>query len=70
MFLEGPPCDSADLEFGNAAIVTLESASTGKPNWQRGGWWDALREFWRDLAADGLLAPPEARPSTRKWGRR
>jgi non-lysosomal glucosylceramidase len=52
---EGPALPVTDLAFGNAALVTPASATTAKPTWQRGGWYDTLREFWDDLSADGRL---------------
>ena len=43
------------LLYGSMSLVTTERDVTVKPNWYRSGWWDNLREFWDDLASDGLL---------------
>ncbi len=61
VFFEGPPAGSTDLTFGSAALATIETETTAKVAWQQGGWYDALREFWSDLAADGMLSAPAER---------
>jgi uncharacterized protein (DUF608 family) len=55
VFFDAPPVPPTALSWGNAALATLESPTTAKPAWWRGGWYDALREFWDDLSADGYL---------------
>ncbi len=58
IYFEGPPTGPTDLAFGNAVLATLETDTTAKVAWQRAGWYDALRDFWVDLATDGRLAAP------------
>jgi non-lysosomal glucosylceramidase len=55
VFYHGPEVAHAALEYGNAALATTAHHTTAKPEWYRGGWYDTLREFWDDLAGDGLL---------------
>ena len=43
------------LLCGSMSLATTERDVTVKPHWYRSGWWDNLREFWDDLAGDGLL---------------
>ena len=59
IFFAGPQGDASDLAFGNAVLATPEQLTTAKPAWQRGRWYDSLREFWDDLAADGLFDEPD-----------
>jgi len=55
VFFDGPAAPATDRARGDAALVTLAPETTGKPVWQRGGWYDTLRDFWDDLSADGRL---------------
>ena len=55
VFYHGPEVDASDLAYGNAVLATTAAATTAKPEWFRGGWYDTLREFWNDLSADGRL---------------
>lgn len=68
VFFGAPPLSPSDLAWGNAALATTESPATPKPTWFRGGWYDALREFWDDLSADGYLTatPPTRRAPARR----
>jgi non-lysosomal glucosylceramidase len=43
------------LLYGSMSLATTDRDVTVKPHWYRSGWWDNLREFWDDLASDGLL---------------
>jgi uncharacterized protein (DUF608 family) len=55
---QGVPADS--LYAGSLALLTDTAASPGaevtaKREWLCAGWWDGLRDFWDDFAADGRL---------------
>jgi len=66
VFFEGPPLPPADLAYGNAALVTLDTPATAKPAWARGGWYDSLREFWDDLSEDGRFTAADSDESVRR----
>ncbi len=55
VFFEGLERPAGDLRQGTASLVTLARETTAKPTWFRGGWFDALQDFWDDLASDGRL---------------
>jgi non-lysosomal glucosylceramidase len=44
-----------DLQYGNLSLVTTHPRVTYKRTWLRSGWYDFLREFWKDLSSDGEL---------------
>jgi non-lysosomal glucosylceramidase len=47
---------SADSEhYGSMVLATDHPNTTLKRAWLRGAWYDYLREYWDDLATDGLL---------------
>jgi uncharacterized protein (DUF608 family) len=60
VFFEGPDVPVGDLAYGSAVLATTASQTTSKPEWLRGGWYDALREFWDDLSSDGMLTELDA----------
>ena len=43
------------LLHGSLALATTNPKTTVKRHWLRSGWWDYIREFWDDLADDGVL---------------
>lgn len=55
LFLRAEGIDAGSLEYGNLSLVTDHPSITYKLAWLRGFWWDFVREFWDDLADDGLL---------------
>ncbi len=64
-----------DLDYGSLSLTTTHPQVTVKAAWQRGGWWDYLREFWDDLVDDGLFtdlgyttSPADGRPDTCSLG--
>lgn len=57
LFLTSGQFATDDLRFGNLSLSTDHPNVCTKRAWLRGGhWYDYLREFWDDLAADGLLS--------------
>ena len=55
LFLHAEGIAENDLDYGSVSLVTDHSNVSVKPTWQRGAWFDFLREFWNDFASDGLL---------------
>ncbi len=55
LFFHSQALSTEDLRYGDLSLVTLAPEVTCKPAWLRAGWYDYLREFWQDLATDGLL---------------
>ena len=75
LYFSAADIDPDDLYCGSLSLSTDAESITSKPIWQRGSWYDFLREFWDDLAEDGLLddlgitEPPEdGRPDTGSLG--
>lgn len=55
LFLHAEGIAENDLDYGSVSLVTDHPDVSVKPTWQRGAWFDFLREFWNDFASDGLL---------------
>jgi uncharacterized protein (DUF608 family) len=55
LFLHSAQLSPDDVRFGDLSVVALHPNLTCKRAWLRGAWFDFLREFWDDLAEDGLL---------------
>ncbi len=55
LYLHAEGIAENDLDFGSVSLVTDHSSVTVKPAWQRGAWFDFLREFWNDFSSDGQL---------------
>jgi non-lysosomal glucosylceramidase len=55
IYMEAVGIDDNHLLYGNVSLTTTHPNMSVKPAWQRGSWWDFLREFWDDFTEDGLL---------------
>lgn len=55
LFLHSRQFAEDDRRHGDMTLATDHPDVTYKRAWLRGGWWDFLREFWDDFAADGRL---------------
>ncbi len=75
LYLHAEGIAENDLDFGSVSLVTNHPKVTVKPAWQRGAWFDFLREFWNDFSSDGQLdaleytdLPKDGNPDTGSLG--
>ena len=61
VFMTGDDAAEDSLTFANNAIAALDDSAETRPYWFRGGWYDALTDFWNNLEQGILSRPDEGR---------
>ncbi|MBO4377899.1 MAG: hypothetical protein J5889_02965, partial [Clostridia bacterium] len=58
VFMTGDDAEPDSLHFANNAIAALDKNAEVRPYWFRGGWYDALTDYWNNLE-QGILERPD-----------